>query len=337
MARTLRRPIGPVQAAANFGINLSGGEFNSDSAGTINTNYTFYDNAEYASIAGSFPGAIIRLPTSVSRLCPTVGTVNTTKGNELLAAMTLAGNNGLRVLVDLHDYGRKNISGVSRLIGSAEYTQANFVSDIQAVATFVKDHTALWGIGISNEPHDMGTPTSSGNYLTSTWTQAANAATAAVKGVASSIKTCVCTDNWSGFQNLTSTYPTNPFTNTDYVEIHAYFDSDNSGAYSSANASLAGSGRDVRYGGDTLAACATWARANNTKLIVGETGVPAADEGYLTLLNDFYRVACDNQDVVKAVFFWAKKTGWYISATAIDLTNTQGQAKIVTKFRGTTP
>lgn len=54
MARTLRRFVDPVRAGLNFGINLSGGEFNRDSAGTIDTNYTFYDNVEYASIAGSF-------------------------------------------------------------------------------------------------------------------------------------------------------------------------------------------------------------------------------------------------------------------------------------------
>lgn len=333
--RSKRLMVDPANSGFNSGINLSGAEFNPDIAGTKDTNYTYYDNSEFASIASKFPGAIIRLPVAISRLCPTIGTVNSTKGTELTDAMTLAGNNGLRVLLDLHDYGAKYITGVQRRIGSAEYTQANYVDDMEAIATYVKDHSALWGIGISNEPNNMPVATTSSNYLTSTWTAAANAACAAIKAIDPTLILTVCTDNYSGFQNLTSTYPANPFTNCDYVEIHAYFDSDNSGAYSGAGAFFEGSTRDIYYAGDTLQTCADWARANNTQLIVGEVGVPANSQGYLTMINDFYRVAQMNNDVIKAVFFWAKKTAWYVSATATDVTNEEQQAKVHNKFRGT--
>ncbi len=336
MARTLRRTVNPIIANLNFGLALSGGEFNSNSAGTIDQDYTFYDNAEIASIATKFPGTILRLSTSISRLCPTTGSVNSTKGTELTTVMTRAANNGLRVLVDLHDGGAKWVSGTERKIGSAQYTQANFVSDLTAIATYLKDHTALWGIGLSNEPNNMPVVTDSSNYnTTSTWTLAANAGTAAIKGVSSAIKTVVCTDNYSGFQNLVSTYPTNPFTNTDYVEIHAYFDSTNEGFYQNANAYFSGSSRDVRYGGDTLSDCIAWARSNSTKLLIGEVGIPSYDEGYFTMLNDFYKVAATNSDVVKAIFYWAKRTGWYVSITGSTITDPNNQSKIYLKYTGT--
>jgi len=333
--RPKRRLVDPVSAGFNSGINLSGAEFNPNIAGSKDTNYTYYDNSEYTSIATYFPGAVIRLPVVISRLCPTIGTVDSTKGTELTDAMTLAGNNGLRVLLDLHDYGAKYISGTQRRIGSAEYSQANYVDDMEAIATYVKDHSALWGIGISNEPNNMPVATTSSNYnSTATWTLAANAACAAIKAIDPTLILTVCTDNYSGFQNLTSTYPTNPFTNCDYIEIHAYFDSDNSGAYSGANASLNGSGRDVFYAGDMLNTCAQWARSNNVNLIIGETGIPANDQGYITMLNDFYSVAQMNNDVIKSVFFWAKKTGWYVSATASDVTNNLQQGAVHNKFQG---
>ncbi len=336
MARSLRRLVNSVAPDQNNSISLSGAEFNSDSAGDIETDYTFYDDAEYASVALFFPGSIVRLATSASRLCPTTGTVDATKGAELKVAIGYANDNGLRVLVDLHDYGRKYISSVERQIGSAEYTQANFVSDLTAIATYLDGTAGFWGIGLSNEPHDMLTATDSSNYNTiATWTLAANAGTLAIKGVSSDIKTLVCTDNWSGFQNLVATYPTNPFTNTDYVEIHCYFDSDNSGAYSGANTYFSGSGRDIRYGGETLDACAIWARDNDTKLWIGEVGVPAYDEAYITMLNDLYKVVALNNDVIKGTNYWAIKTGWYISANnACDLTNAQEQMSVVGHYVG---
>src|ERR1035437_6872304 len=122
--RSLRRLSSLVTVPLSIGMSLSGGEFNSNIAGTLNTDYTFYDTTQHASLATHFPGSVVRLSTTIARLCPTIGTVDTTKGGELKTAIGYANTNGLKVLVDLHDGAGKWISGTNYKVGSVTYTQA---------------------------------------------------------------------------------------------------------------------------------------------------------------------------------------------------------------------
>jgi endoglucanase len=227
--------------------------------------------------------------------------------------------NDLKIILDIHNYGRRGVSGTIRTIGHADgiLTQSHFASLWSKLATAYKDDTTVLAYGLMNEPHDMPVTTSTSTYnSTSTWTLAAQAAIDAIRLTGDTHTVIVSTDQWAGIRSFTTAYGTNPtpwINDSNYwLELHCYFDSDSSGTYTaSKGTTFAGSGRAMGEAGDYLVTVATWARNNNIPVFVGEYGVPKNDAAYLTALNDFMNVM-DTYGVNGT--YWAMGS-WYTSVT----------------------
>ncbi|HEX9503623.1 MAG TPA: glycoside hydrolase family 5 protein [Patescibacteria group bacterium] len=317
MARTLRRQIGPSKAPVPRGLNMSGLEMAPATLpGVEGTNYTKNTQQDFNYVRNKGFN-IVRVPFLWERAQPTVGGAldATYMGYLDTIINTWASGASLKVLLECHNFGGRDVSGVNRKIGSAQLTQANFTDLWTKVATRYVGNANVWGYDLMNEPNAMPVQTTPATYnTTATWTLAANAAIVAIRAVDTGHYIVAETDNWSGLQNFVGDYGANPtpwFTdsvaNKLYYSWHYYFDSDHSGTYAGANAGFAGSGLGIQAGGDFLITVATW--VNNRGLTVGgypalflgEYGVPnnniyiggtipTTDEAYLSALSDFMNV-----------------------------------------------
>jgi hypothetical protein len=166
-------------------------------------------------------------------------------------------------------------SGSYRVGDSALPTSA-FADLWSRLATAYVSESTVWMYDLMNEPHDMPTPTTPGNYNTSSSvTLMYQAAINAVRGVDTHTYIAVAGDQYSGLQNFTSLYGANPTawwsdpSGKTMVSFHYYFDTDHSGSYQTAW----NSGLRTRIPGEVTPAL-QWAQNNNIPLFIGEYGVP---------------------------------------------------------------
>ena len=61
---------------------------------------------------------------------------------------------GMKILLDMHNYGRRNYMGRNRVIGDTLQPE-HFAGAWAAIARGLRDEPALYGYGLCNEPHDM--------------------------------------------------------------------------------------------------------------------------------------------------------------------------------------
>lgn len=158
MARPLRFPIDPKRTTVPRGVNIAGLEFSGSTLpGTEGTDFTQNGNADYA-YAGAKGQNIIRIPVAWNRLQPTLGAaLDTTYKGYVKNQLDWCAANGVKGLIDLHDYGRYYVAGVQQPLGSATGpSQADFVDVWNRIVTEWKDHAGLWGYSLMNEPHDIG-------------------------------------------------------------------------------------------------------------------------------------------------------------------------------------
>ena len=141
--------------ALMYGVNLAGAEFGTVFPGTAGTNYFWPTNAEltYYNTKGL---KLIRLPIKWERIQPTMNAaLDATELGRLTAFIDYANNLGMYVVVDLHNYGRRNINYTDYIIGSQTVPVANVKDCWTRLATALKTKSNIYGYGIMNEPHDM--------------------------------------------------------------------------------------------------------------------------------------------------------------------------------------
>lgn len=329
--------------------------------GVEGTHYTKNRASDFLYI-GSRGFDIIRLPFLWERAQPTVGGAldETYMGYIDTIINTWAPAAGLKVLLDCHNYGGRDVSGTPRKIGSAQLTQANFTDLWTKVATRYTGNANVWGYDIMNEPNNMPVETNTSTYnSTATWYLAANAAITAIRAVDTGHYLVVCADNYSGLQQFVSNYGANPspwltdsVPNKLYYSWHYYADPNHSGDYTGANATFVGSGVGLGDGGDYLTTVVTWAINRNLTIggypavFIGEYGVPnknlyiggsvqTTDEGWLTVLNDFLNV----MDAHKVAGTQWAAGQWYGGLSTVQpdstLTIDTDQMKILRQHLGT--
>jgi hypothetical protein len=229
-------------AADNRGVNVAGGEFGApgplDATSSFsNVNRGVYDQAYHYDLAPSFGYlasrgiSLVRLPIRWERVQPSLGgPLDAGEVQRIGAAVSRAQAAGLRVVLDVHNYGAywlfDGVQGVRRPIGSPSVTIAHFATLWRLLSGSFAGHTGVTGYGLMNEPVGMA---GAGQ-----WEQASQAAVTAIRQNADAKLILVPGYNWSGAQQWTSQHPaawiTDPFDNVRY-EAHHYFDRDNSGAY----------------------------------------------------------------------------------------------------------
>lgn len=111
---------------------------------------------------------VVRIPFLWERIQPVLnGALNTTYLGYLLDTLQYANTAGLKVIVDMHNYGRYTSGGVARPFGGAGApTKAQYADAWRRIATAIRNtpdaYNALYAYDIMNEPHDL--PYQEGTY-----------------------------------------------------------------------------------------------------------------------------------------------------------------------------
>ncbi len=266
--------------AQMYGVNLAGAEFGSNFPGTSGTDYFWPTNSDFDYFSGKGL-KLIRLPFKWERIQPTMNAaLNTAELNRLIAAIDYAQTKGMYVVVDMHNYGRRNINWTDYVIGSNTVPVANVKDCWTRLATALKNKSNIYGYGIMNEPHDM--------LQSAPWSTIAQEIINGIRSSDLTTNIIVGGDSWSSGLNWL-TYSNNlknliDVSNKLIFEAHVYFDGDASGYY---DQSYDGEGAYANVGVDRVTPFVNWLEANNLKGYVGEYGIPANDSRWNTVLSNF--------------------------------------------------
>lgn len=265
-----------------MGINLSAAGFGAhDPAhvpGIYNQSYTYPTTAhlDYYKARGV---ELIRFPFIWERIQRTLyGPLDAAELARLDTLLDQIEERGLRVVLDLHNYGRYRLSGIERVIGSAEVPRSAYQDVWEKLAVHVKNRDSLWAYGIMNEPYDMGAHT---------WKDSAQVAVNGIRKHDTRHAILLPGDGYSGAHRWL-THGANLIGITDpaqnlIFEAHQYFDSTSAGAY---DASYDVEGATPTIGITRLAPFVDWCRTNGVRGFVGEYGVPDNDPRWITLLDN---------------------------------------------------
>jgi endoglucanase len=266
-------------AQAMYGVNLAGAEFGGTNIpGTYNTHYVYpsVSSLDYYNNKGL---KLIRLPFLWERIQPTMNSpLNTTELGRMDAFVAGAKARGMYVILDVHNYARRTISGIEYMISSPEVPRSNFVDFWSRMADHFKDDTTIWAYGIMNEPHNMS----------GTWYQTAQDAITGIRLVDTLHNLLIPGTSWSSAENWPTSNDnlknlTDPRNKIIY-EAHQYFDGPASGTYT---LNYDDDGAYPNIGLDRVTPFVNWLILNNKKGFLGEYGVPGNDPRWNVVLNNF--------------------------------------------------
>lgn len=275
----------PAPSGALWGVNIAGGEFGS--ADRLGQDYVYPTRAQldYWAAKGL---KLIRVPFLARRIS------RPADWTALLDVITYASTRGLKVVLDLHEYGY--ISGAF-IDGSVQGNAgaAAFVAFWKDMATRLAPYPHLI-IGLMNEPHDQSV---------AQWWPAAAAAAAAVQVVDPTRTVLVPGTAWDGAHSWVSSGNAAaalalPKSDRIVFEMHQYLDGDSSGTHPTV---VAGKGATI------LKAATDWARANGRRLFLGEYGF-ATDAASMKEGSDLIAFMRANADVWMGSAYWAAGAWW---------------------------
>jgi hypothetical protein len=147
------------------GVNLAGAEFAADAAhlpGTYSTDYA-YDSSSAISTIATYGHKIIRVPFRWERIQPTRNAaLDATELSRLTAVVTAANSAGMKVVLDVHNYGRYIVSGGAELVLGTDIPAADLVDLWTRLSTAFKGNPGVYAYGLMNEPHDL--PAATGSF-----------------------------------------------------------------------------------------------------------------------------------------------------------------------------
>jgi autotransporter-associated beta strand protein len=254
---------GPPQM---FGVNLSGGDFNSGNLpGTYGVNYIYPNDGELAYYEAKGLN-LIRLPFRWERVQHTLlATLDATEMGRLDSVIASAHSRGMKVILDMHNYNNYSISGTGYQVGSANVSYAAYQNVWSQLAAHYKNESAIYGYDIMNEP---------GGTLAN-WSTAAQGVVNTIRlqdtthyifqeGISSS-----GAQSWLKYNAALNIV--DPVGRLIY-SAHSYWDSNDSGTYS---ASYTSQGAYPTLGNDRVAPFLQWlGTMPHAHGHIGEFGVP---------------------------------------------------------------
>ena len=186
---------------------------------------------------------------------------------------------GSRAIIDIHNYGRYQIEGPEGLReyaidsvydGRVRVSTADFANLWTRLSGEFRRDAGVWAYGLMCEPHDMGK---------ADWKSISQAALTAIRQTGDDRLVLVPGDDWSSAARWVKTHGASgwiadPAGNFLY-EAHLYFDSNESGGYTTPyDEELARDPDLAPVGRRRLRPFAEWCRANGVKGYLGEYGVP---------------------------------------------------------------
>lgn len=281
------------------GVNLSGPELNPDKLpGRIGFDYIYPTLTELDEVKAAGM-TVIRLPVLWERLQPRLGfPLDRVELSRIQEVRDEAERRGLRLIVDLHDYGTYRGAPVGSVTVPVD-AFAEFWG--RMAAAFVNDPSLIFGL--MNEPHGIDT---------AAWARAQQTVIGAIRGAGARNLVLVSGTGWDGAHNFVSGEgygapnaavlatlhdPVNNFA----FEVHQYLDSDSSGTH----AGCVTPDEATR----SLAPFTAWLRAEGRRGFLGETGAAATPQCLAALAALLGRIDAE-QDVWLGWTYWAGGPWW---------------------------
>ncbi len=283
------------------GVNLCGAEFGQyNLPGTYGTDYIYpdTDTIRYFLAKGM---TTIRLTFRWERLQRTLGgELDATELARMHATVETITDAGGTVILDPHAH---NTTGYhDQILGTGEVTEDAFADFWSRLAAEFADNDRV-AFGLINEPHDI---------QAATWLSAANAAIAGIRDTGATNLILVPGINWTSSFSWYDDhgYGSNAETMTGIVdsqdnfavEVHLYFDEDNSGTTSDVVSPT--------IGREHLADFVYWCRTHDMRGFLGEVGAPATDEGDAVLDDTLNYIETEADDVFFGWTYWAAGQWW---------------------------
>lgn len=304
-----------------IGANLSGAEYNGGNNSAVHGKDYIYPTKGDVSDMKKLGFNVIRLPFLWERIQPELfGDLNRSELGLLNAAVSLINQNGMSIILDIHNYG----SYKGRVLGTAGLPDATLADLWKRLAMTYADNSMVI-FGLMNEPVGMS--------LTQ-WSDIARQSVKAIRSAGAKNLILVPGGDWSGAHGwlFESNGVSNAKTLSDLAktddklvfEVHQYFDSDYSGTH------------DTCVSNDKVhlifSNLTDWARANRVRLFLGEFGVPKNDQ-CLDILDQSVAYLNRNADVWTGWTYFAGGT-WF-GNHPFTLQPSRGespQAKILAKY-----
>ena len=214
------------------GVNLAGMEFGTTIPGTAGIDY-FYEPLSsfvYLKERGIYT---VRLPFSWERVQPQLsGPLAKQEITAIRNMLDAANKNDIGVVLDLHNYGAYNHNGTQYKLGDGRLMDAHLSDVWVKLSREFKDHPAVIGYGIMNEPHDL--PAGSYESPAKNWEAVSQVTVTALRKAGDKQLIMVAGYDWSSLARWTNNHPSawinDPAQNIRY-EAHHYWDKDGSGTY----------------------------------------------------------------------------------------------------------
>lgn len=205
---------------------------------------------------------------------------------------------GATIIVDLHDYMRRQTQAGYEVVGAPGSTVGvdDLASFWASLAGHLGQKEGVW-YGLMNEPHDMPSRLVADNQ---------NAAIRAIRKTGSKARILVCGNNWSGAhawlsaENGTEMLRINDTLKNFAFDMHQYLDPGYGGSLDTVVPDA---------GKRSLIAATDWLRSNDKRGFLGEFGT-SSDPTSLNELNDQLAFLYDNRDVWLGATYWAGGGSW---------------------------
>jgi endoglucanase len=274
-----------------FGINYAGGAFRKEQGFVPPTE----ESLDYWKSKGVM---LMRLPFNWKYLQPKL---NEPLDEKYIAALkksvSLMGDRGMQVLLDMHDYAKYD----GKLIGTEDVSLEAYGDVWKRLAEVFKDNPAIWGYGLMNEPDRKAN-----------WPAAAQAAVTAIRTVDMKTQILVASDNFAKQWTNPEKQLIDPANNVRW-EAHMYLDGNSSGKYNTTydyEINKQNSAVGPMVGVKRLEPFVKWIKEHNLKGFIGEFSVPAnldRDPRWLIALDNVYEYLLKNE---LPNTFWAAGTLW---------------------------
>jgi aryl-phospho-beta-D-glucosidase BglC (GH1 family) len=220
------------------GVNLAGMEFgetvSAAKPGMPGQDY-FYEPETSFTFLASRGIKTIRLPFRWERIQPTLnGPLKESEVTHIRNMLDAAKQNGIKVILDLHNYGAYNTGQASSLLGGGKLTHDHLTDVWLKLSKEFKGHGAVLGYGIMNEPHDL--PAGDSGSPAKNWEAASQKVVDGLRRDGDKTLVLIAGYDWSSLTRWRQNHPKawihDPAKNVRY-EAHHYWDTDGSGFYES--------------------------------------------------------------------------------------------------------
>lgn len=302
-----------------FGVNMAGAEFGEGQLpGVLGTNYIYPSDQNEFNYFTNKGLTLIRIPFRWERVQNNAfGPLSPADISGLRASLDAANNANQKVILDMHNYARYYNAQL-------QMADAAKLADVwKKLALEFRNHPALWGYEIMNEPHDLAIGEVG-------WKDLAQAAVDAIRTADTTHFVLIpgyswqSADRWPQVSDILKTI-VDPVSKLVFA-AHQYFDSNASGSAGSPCVSNS-------IGVTRVNNFINWLHTNNKVGILTEYGANNT-QACLNALDNFLKVLQDDSQILGGTY-WAAGPWWGDYPYSVDPGHGNSQIEILSKYSST--